>query len=506
LKGIAKRFPGVQALSDVDFDVRRGEIHGLLGENGAGKSTLIKVITGIYRKDRGTICIDGKPVQIAGPRGAESLGIAAIYQEPVLIEGFDAVQNIFLGHELRGRYGRQQWGRMRARTLELFEKFGVEMDVDAPVAELRHSERQTVAIARALSKNASILIMDEVTNAIPRTEQEALFSLCHHLADNGVSIIYITHDLHEVPVLCDRCTVLRDGKFQATYDVGMVSLETIVRTMVGEDIARDLALGEIPDPASHKRPAGSIAPRAVLVELDHVSTRDLHDVNLSLNGAEILGITGLVGSGMAGVADVLFGVCPLRSGEIRVLSETISISSPKDAVRQAIYLVPQDRREEGLVGGLSVLENMTLSSLERFVGRFSLMNHSAEMGAVAEIIQRLRVVTRSPKQIVGQLSGGNQQKIVIGKAILREPQIYIFNEPTAGVDVGARREIYGLVREIAGSGQGVILISADLDEILELSDRILVFRNGRIAGEMAAQTARKGDILNIMLSEGASNG
>jgi rhamnose transport system ATP-binding protein len=489
LRGISKSFPGVRALSNVGFDVRAGEVHALLGENGAGKSTLIKIMSGVYQPDAGTIALDGKPVSFASPQAAQAAGIATIYQELLLFPELTVAENIFMGHAPKSRFGAIDWRRMRERARELLASLDIhDLEPGALVGALSVGNRQRVEIAKALSHNARVLIMDEPTAALTEHDVERLFRIVRLLRSRGVGIVYISHRLEEVFLLADRVTVLRDGEFVATKPVAETDHHDLVQMMVGRRIE---ALFPKVD-----APIGDI-----LLELENVvrmpTTRG---VSLKLRAGEILGIAGLVGSGRSELAEVVFGMTPAESGTIRVDGKPVRIESPSDAKHLGIAYVPEDRGRQGLVRPMPIFENVSLASLAR-VSKSTFINRGAERALAHASVEKFQIRASGIDQVVGKLSGGNQQKVGLSKWLATEPRILIMDEPTRGIDVGAKAEIHRLMGEFAKRGMAILMISSELPEVLGMSDRILVMRGGRIVAEVDRAEATQAGIAAAMMSD-----
>ncbi len=494
LEHVSKVFPGVKALSDVHFDVRPGEVHALLGENGAGKSTLIKITSGVYKPDGGTIRVQGKLCTFDNPREAQSAGIATIYQELSLYPELTVAENIFMGHAPRGRMGMLNWGQMRERADEILESLNIhDMDVGRKVGTMSVGNRQRVEIAKALSLDAKVLIMDEPTAALTEADVERLFSIVRLLRDRGVGIIYISHRLQEVFELADRVTVLRDGQYVDTKDVADVTESDLITMMVGRTI----------DDMFPKLPANI---GKTVLEVRGLNRRpNTHDVSFELRSGEILGLAGLVGSGRSEVAQVIFGFSPAESGQILLDGKPVSIRHPGDAMNLGIAYVPEDRGTQGLVRQMRVRENVSMAVL-RQISRGSFIQRKQERSLARDTVEKLRVRTFSIEQIVGRLSGGNQQKIVVGKWLATKPRILIMDEPTRGIDVGAKAEIHRLMSELAQQGLAVLMISSELPEVLGMSDRILVMREGRMVAEYSREEATQEKIAAAMMSTVMLNG
>ncbi|HEY4164268.1 MAG TPA: sugar ABC transporter ATP-binding protein [Dongiaceae bacterium] len=466
--GISKSFGAVRVLKDVSFDVRPGEVHALLGENGAGKSTLIKIIAGVIAPDGGEITVGGQAVRFSSPRDAAQHGIATVYQELLLFPELTVAENIFIGHAPLTHGRRLDWQRMRAQARSLLDSLDShDLDVDAIVGRLSVANRQRVEIAKALSQNAKLVVMDEPTAALADADARRLMDVVRKLRDRGVGIIYVSHRLAEIFALADRVTVLRDGAYIGTRAIAEVNETDLVSMMVGRVI-------------DHLFPKSETSPGADILELRNVSHRDaVKDVSLTLRRGEIVGIAGLIGSGRTELALTIFGITPATSGEILIDGKPVAIRSAGAARSLGIAYVPEDRGLQGLIRPQTLRENVSLAILDRIAN--ALVINRGKEGAVArDAIARFGIRTRGPEQRVRQLSGGNQQKVVLAKWIATEPRILIMDEPTRGIDVGAKAEIHALMRRLAEQGLAVLMISSELPEVLGMSDRVLVMRGGRI--------------------------
>ncbi|SHJ26532.1 sugar ABC transporter ATP-binding protein [Propionispora hippei] len=482
MKGIVKEFPGVKALKAVDFSLQPGEIHALLGENGAGKSTLMKVLSGVYSQDAGEIWLDGRQVRFNGPREAQALGIGIIHQELNLVPELTVMENIFLGREPRHSLGFVDKRTMERETAAVLAKLGTDIRPGTVVSELSIGAQQMVEIAKALAGRTRILIMDEPTAALTERETERLFAIIRQLAAEGVGIVYISHRMEELFAVSQRITVMRDGSYIGTVPTGEISFDQLVRMMVGRELTDRFP----------KQPAA--IGRAVL-QVNHLTRQEvLRDVSLTVHAGEIVGVAGLMGAGRTELARALFGADPIDSGRIVVDGQDRAIRSPRDAIAAGIGLITEDRKQQGLVLSMSVGDNLSLAALKE-VCRRSFISGTAETGAVQEQIATLKIKTPSEDQLVKNLSGGNQQKVVIGKWLLTKPKVLIMDEPTRGVDVGAKTEIYQIMNMLTAAGVGILMISSELPEILGMSDRILVMHRGRIAGELAAVEATQEEIM-----------
>jgi len=494
VREIAKTFPGVRALSGVSFDVRSGEVHALLGENGAGKSTLIKIVSGVYQPDQGSILVDGKTVHLSTPDDARRAGVATIYQELLLFPELSVAENIFLGHAPLAGAGRIDWRAMRAEAERLLEALEIEdLSPDQIVGALSVGNRQRVEILRALSHEARILIMDEPTAALTEADVTRLFDVVRRLKRRGVGIVYISHRLDEIFAIADRVTVLRDGALVGACDVAETNAAELVQMMVGRRI----------DNLFPKMEAPIGAP--VLEARDLVRKPLTKGVSLTVKAGEIVGLAGLVGSGRSELAQTLFGMTPAESGEIRLNGEATRIESPGIARAKGIAYVPEDRGAQGLVRRMSVLHNFSLAALGT-LSHAGFIDRTGERRMAEEGVRRFSVKTSSVDEIAGRLSGGNQQKIVLGKWLANNPRLLILDEPTRGIDVGAKAEIHRLMSQLAGEGVAILMISSELPEVLGMSDRVLVMREGRLVAEFAHAEATSEAVGAAMMGGASSAG
>jgi ribose transport system ATP-binding protein len=487
LRGIRKVFPGVVALDGVDFELLSGEVHVLLGENGAGKSTLMKIISGAQPRDAGEIHVGGAPVEITGPRHAQALGIGIIYQEFNLIPHLSAGENILLGREPKLLPGVIDQAKLMREAQRQLDALGVAIDARAIVSRLSVAQQQMVEVAKALSLDARVLIMDEPTSALTAQEINELFAAIRRLKARGVAIVYISHRMEELFAIGDRVTVLRDGRHVGTRRIGETNLAELVRRMVGRDLSDQFPKQRIA--------AGEEALRVEGLARSGV----LHDINLTLRRGEVVGLAGLMGSGRTELARAIFGADAISGGKIFVRGEEKRIASPRAAIDLGLGLLTEDRKHQGLVLVLSVQENICLPSVAR-LSRAGVMQPAREAELTMRRIADLRIKTPGPHQRVVNLSGGNQQKVVLGKWLCTEADILIFDEPTRGIDVGAKVEIYQLINQLAARGAAILMISSELPEILGMSDRILVMQAGRIAAEFSAADATQEKILAAALS------
>jgi ABC-type sugar transport system ATPase subunit len=487
MQDVSKSFPGVQALDAVTLEVARGEILGLIGENGAGKSTLMKILSGVYAMDSGTIYMDGRPVHIHNPHQGQQLGISIIYQEFNLMPNLSVMENIFVGREF-GRYGLIDRATLRRQTQVLLDRLGVHLSPDSIVRDLSVAEQQMVEIAKALSLQVRVIIMDEPTSALSETEVKHLLAIMRDLKRDGIGVIFISHRLEEVLSICDRVTVLRDGKNVGSIDAREASHDLLIRMMVGRS-RNELFHNEERFSAGVANQAAAVAQDVVLevrgltrrgTALDAAATV-LDGVSFDLRRGEILGLAGLVGAGRTETARAIFGADPYDSGEIYINGRRVAIDSPIDAIQHGIGFVPEDRKEQGLVLGLTVRENVALPNLDN-MSRFGFVRFAQEAQRVKEYVQALQIRTPSLDQRVLNLSGGNQQKVVISKWLMLQPSILIMDEPTRGIDVGAKAEIYRLMNQLVESGVSIIMISSELPEVLAMSDRVVCMARGRVTG------------------------
>jgi ribose transport system ATP-binding protein len=490
IRNLSKSFPGVRALDNCQFELRSGEVHALMGENGAGKSTLMKVLAGVYQKDEGDILVDGKPVDIPDPRSAQALGIGIVHQELNLMNHLSAAQNIFIGREPRGRLGVFIDEReLNRKATEIFERMRLKLDPRTLVGDLTVAKQQMVEIAKALSFHSRVLIMDEPTAALNDAEIEDLFRIIRQLKSEGVGIVYISHKMDELKRISDRVTVMRDGQYVATVPAAETPVETIISMMVGRQ------LDTAPRHPSH---AADMAANAVALEVKGVTRGTiLKDASFKLHRGEILGFAGLMGAGRTELARAIFGADPRDRGEIYVHGRKVSITSPKDAVRHGIGYLSEDRKQFGLATGMDVKANVALSSMNEFTSLRLFLDQRAIQQAAERFVSQLRIKTPSIHQQVRLLSGGNQQKVVIAKWLLRDCDILFFDEPTRGIDVGAKSEIYKLIDALAAEGKAIVMISSELPEILRMSHRVLVMCEGRITGELAAGEATQEKIMHF---------
>lgn len=483
MEGISKSFSGVRVLDKVQLSLQAGEVHALMGENGAGKSTLMKILSGIYTMDEGIIQIQGTEQVMSSPKAAQDLGVAIIHQELNMIPYLSVMENLFLGRELKyGRTGIVNWAKMRTESRKYLSQLGLEISPDTLAGELSVGQQQMVEIAKALSMQAKILVLDEPTAALTKREIEKLFKVIENLKAQNVGMIYISHRMGEIFQISDRITVLRDGRYIGTRETRETSMDELVKMMVGREIKELFPKTET-----------TVGEERLRVEGLSQSGK-LEDISFSLRSGEILGIAGLMGAGRTELVKAIFGV-ESCSGKIYVNNQAVDIKNPRDAIRSGIALVTEDRKGEGLVLGLSVRENLSLPNL-RSLSRFGFISQRKEQEFVDNGIEKLHVKAHHPNQKVGSLSGGNQQKVVMGKWLATQPKVLILDEPTRGVDIGAKREIYSLMNELVQEGVAILMISSELSEVLGMSDRVLVMHEGRVTGEFLREDATQENIMH----------
>ncbi|HET7716654.1 MAG TPA: sugar ABC transporter ATP-binding protein [Bauldia sp.] len=494
MSGITKSFPGVLALSAVDLTVAPGEIHALLGENGAGKSTLLKILAGAQPPDSGTIEFAGKSITLESPHAAQMLGIVTIYQEFTLAPNMTICENVWIGRE-PGSKVFVSWRRMAEETRALTRRIGLEANPMTLVRELSVAEQQMVEIARALSMKSRLIVMDEPTSALSRTEVEKLFRIVRDLKAEGLSVIFVTHRLEEVFEICDSYTVLRDGKFVGSGRVADTNLDGIIRLMVGREVnalfshRTDARAGEVALAVEGLSRRGSSRDPSATV---------LADVSLSVRRGEILGVAGLVGAGRTEMARAVFGADPFDSGRILIEGKPVRITSPQEAIRHGIGLVPEDRKQQALFLSLAIRMNLSMAALDRISKWGVFIDETKESAMVEEYRKALSIRMANPDQIVANLSGGNQQKVVLARWLALQPKVLIVDEPTRGIDVGAKVDVHNLLFDMARAGIAVIAISSELPEVLAISDRIVTMREGRVTGEILRADADQEKLMTMM--------
>lgn len=490
MQNISKSFPGVKALQNVDFSVNKGEVHCLIGANGAGKSTLMKILAGVYPKDEGEIYLQGEKIQISSPADSKQLGVITIHQELSLVEHLTVAENIYLGSYAQPRFGFVSWKRLRKQAQELINRLGIAIDVDTPVSELSMGHKQIVELAKALESNAKVIIMDEPSTTLSENEIRTLFTIIEELIKQGITIIYISHKLEELFAIGDRVTVLRDGKWVATRELGELDQTSLTELIIGYKMEKQERSREqlhFPE----------------LLRAEALQTRQISNVSFSLGKGEILGLYGLVGAGRTELLKALYGVDPLSSGAIYLEGSQVKIDSPSKAIRVGMGLVPENRKTEGAILGLSVEENAVLPAYDRFASG-GIISPGRIRSEIADKIRELNVKTPDATTLMGNLSGGNQQKVIISKWLIRQSQIILFDEPTQGVDIGAKQEIYKIIQRLVADGASVIVASSEINELQEICNRILVMFRGSIVGEFRDPLSQKEEILKSAVTGGTT--
>ncbi len=486
LKNISKQFPGVLALDDVSFGLAQGEVHALVGENGAGKSTLIKIISGVYLPDSGQIELEGKEFRANRPQDAIDHGISTVHQELKMVESLSVAENIFLGHPIlrKSAIGKSvNWDRMRREAKELVDSLGIKIDVNTKVEDLSVAQKQIVEICKALKRDAKLIIMDEPSATLTDTELDILFDIIMKLKKDQISIIYISHRLEEIFKIADTVTVLRDGKTIITDKVEKFDKNLLIKYMVGREIMNIY-------------PEKRIEKKRKLLEVRNLSRKGvLHDISFDLYEGEILGIAGLVGSGRTELLRALFGVDKKTSGEVLIREKTCDIDCINKAIRQRMGFIPEERKLQGIIPEFTVAKNITLTGAKKILRR-SFLSAKEESCVADRFIKQLRIATPSNKQLIRDLSGGNQQKCVLSKWLYMDPDIILCDEPTRGIDVGAKQEIYRILVDLAAQGKGIIVVSSELPEVLGISHRIIVMHDGRLTGELDGRDATQEQVMH----------
>jgi rhamnose transport system ATP-binding protein len=495
IHGLSKSYDGVHALSDVNLDLAPAEIHAVCGENGAGKSTLIRILSGIVRSDAGRITVNGTPLIAGSVQASESVGIAVMHQESAAFPDLNAVENLFVGREItrcRGLF--LDHAEMKSQTGRLLQKLGVSVDLNVPVGELPLAQRQMVALARALSRDCRLLIMDEPTASLSNRETQTLLDIVQQLRASGVTVLYVSHRLDEIFQIADRVTVLRDGRHVSTHQIAEVDGDQLIRDMVGRSVE-----------TQQRAATNTTANAPVILDVKQLTRYGIFsNVTFQVRAGEILGLTGLVGAGRSEIARAIFGVDEFDAGEVRVAGRLLNSGSVQEAMVSGIGMVPEDRQHEGLILPMSVGENISLAAL-RLLTRAGIVRRRAERELVGTQMRNLSVKAADPRIAAATLSGGNQQKLVLGKWLARNPKVLILDEPTRGVDVGAKSQVHQLIRELAANGLATLVISSDLPELLSLCDRLLVIRSGRIVGELQGATATQEAVLALALPDAAES-
>ncbi len=495
LQNLSKSYVGVHALRDLSFDIAAGEVHAVCGENGAGKSTLIRILTGVVSPDAGAIYVGSQRLKTGNVQSSEDAGIAVMHQESSIFPDLNAIDNIFVGRELtscRGFFLNR--ARMKQRTQELLARIGVSIDLELPVGKLPLAQQQLIALARALSRDCSLLIMDEPTASLSARETQTLLEIIRQLREEGVSILYISHRLEEVFDIADRVTVLRDGQHVCTEKASELDIPRVIELMVGRKI-EEVPLNRTKAPN-----------RGTVLEVEKLTRNGVfEDVTFSIQSGEVVGLAGLVGSGRSEIARAIFGVDRFDAGTVRMQGRELVLHTVKESMNAGMALVPEDRQHEGLVLEMTVAENLSLATLPTLC-RYGIVNPHLETALADDLIERLSIKTLSPYVAAETLSGGNQQKIVLGKWLAQEPRLMILDEPTRGVDVGAKAQVHQIIRDLAIAGMATLVISSEMQELLTLCDRLLVVRGGRIVGELSCASATQAEVLKLALPDAGKEG
>ena len=484
MRGIDKSFGSNQVLKQAGFTLESGEVHALMGENGAGKSTLMKILTGVYTKDAGTVLVDGKEVNYKNPQEAEKAGIVFIYQELNVMFDLTVEENLFMGKEIHGRFGICDKKAMQKKAQEALNILGVNISPKTVMAELSVGQQQMVEICKALMADAKVIIMDEPTAALTQSETAALFKVIESLRKKGVSMVYISHRMEEIFELCDRITVLRDGSYIGVKNIPETNMNEIVKMMIGREI------GE-------RYPSRNVKIGKEVLKVKGLTRKGtFHDVNFSVRAGEVLGVSGLMGAGRTEIMQAIFGNLSYESGSIEIDGKEVKISNPRQAMEQGIGFITEDRKTEGLMLDKSIRENISLCNLGR-ISKSSVISKEAEKNMVAEAIKDLHIKCFGPYHECNNLSGGNQQKVVLAKWILTNPKILILDEPTRGVDIGAKKEIYSIINKLAAQGVAIIMVSSELPEVLGMSDNIMVVREGEVRGIISYEEANQERVMTL---------
>lgn len=483
--GINKSFSKNKVLKDAEFYLESGEIHALMGENGAGKSTLMKILTGVYKKDSGKILVDGKSVEYKHPVEAEKSGIVFIHQELNVVPDLTVIENLFLGKELKNKFGILNEKLMKYEASEIFKVLGVEIDLDDVIGKLSIGKQQMVEIAKALMANAKVLIMDEPTAALTPRECNVLFDVVRHLREKGVSIVYISHRMEEIFELCDRITILRDGNYVGTKFIKQTTMDEIIKMMIGREI-------------TEKYPKIENELGDIVLKVENLTKKGMFEnISFEVRKGEILGVSGLMGAGRSEIMNAIFGNIKVDEGKIIIDDNEVNIRSPRDAINFGIGFVTEDRKNEGLILDNTIRENIALTNLDLISNKFGIIDSNKEIKTVEKDIEKFKIKCSSSEQICGGLSGGNQQKVVFAKWIDLNPKIFILDEPTRGVDVGSKKEIYNIINELISRGVGIILVSSELPEVLGLSDRVLVINEGKVSGILNRKDATQENVMKL---------
>jgi ABC-type sugar transport system ATPase subunit len=495
MENIVKEFPGVKALKGVELEINKGEVHALMGENGAGKSTLIKILTGVYHHNEGTILLDGENVAFKTPIDAQLAGISTIYQEVSLIPYLSVTENIFVGREPKTRFGTIDWKKAHKDAAEVLSNMGISIDVGKPVNTYSTALQQMVSIARAISMKAKLVVMDEPTSSLDDKEVEVLFNVIEKLKKENVSIIFVSHRLDEIYTVCDRITILRDGSFVGTWPISELSQNQLIASMIGKSEKEASQLTKMKEALNKSN-------EKVVISLKNVKqgTR-VSDVSFELRKGEVLGLAGLLGSGRTETAKVIAGVTSPDDGKLAYQDKSIKFSSPSHAIKQGVAMCTEDRKTEGIIPNMSIRENITLANLKHF-SSFGFVSKKKQDKVVNEFIKRMGIKTPNAEQKIKNLSGGNQQKVLLARWLALNPSLLILDEPTRGIDIGAKSEIHNLISELSRDGLSILLISSEFDELIHNSDRIVVLREGREIGELTGEERTQDNIMKVIVENG----
>lgn len=489
MEKVSKFFPGVKALDEVSIEAYGGEVTALMGENGAGKSTLMKILSGVYKKDEGKIFIEGEEAHIKGIKAAEEYGVTIIHQELSILNNLTVAENIFLGNEKFHRFSRRiNKEELAERSKRFLDQIGCTIDPNELAANINVGEKQMIEIAKALTKNARIIIMDEPTTALTEVETKKLFEVIEALKAKGIAVIYISHRMEEIFTICDRVEVLRDGKYVGSALIKDIDNDKLISMMVGRKIEDQFPYKKAEDAEN-------------ILEVSNLSCKQgVKNASFEVKGGEILGIAGLMGAGRTELAKTIFGEFKKTSGVVKIKGKEVDIKSIEDAISYGICYLSEDRKKEGCVLGLSVGENMSLSNIRKYENSFGRINRQKENEEIDYYIEKMKIKTPSRNQLIKNLSGGNQQKVILAKWLMLSPEVLIIDEPTRGIDVGAKKEIYELLNQLKEAGKAVIMISSDLPEVLGISDRVIVMSEGKIAGQLSRQEASQESIMKLALA------
>jgi galactofuranose transport system ATP-binding protein len=506
VRGVSKQFPGVRALDDVSMTVAPGEVHALVGENGAGKSTLIKILTGVYRPDAGQVYYRGEPVSFGRPLDAQAAGLSTIYQEVNLVPLMSVARNLHLGREPRGRFGLIDVGRMNREATEVLARFGLAVDVQLQLRSLGLGAQQMVALARAVAVDAKVVIMDEPTSSLEPREVETLLRVVRELSGRGIAIIYVSHRLDELYQLCDRVTVLRDGRLAHSGELAGLDRLRLISLMLGRDVAEVRRHGLTAFSAEHGAgapgSAGRPDPEPILRVRNLTKGHQLRDISFDVRPGEVTGLGGLLGAGRSETAKAVVGALRVDSGTVTMAGRQLTRRSPAAAIRAGMAMLPEDRKAEGIIPELSVRENIVLAAMPR-LARFGVVSRARQDAIVDVFVRRLRIKAAGPEQKVSELSGGNQQKVLLARWLCLNPKLLLLDEPTRGIDVGAKAEVQALIDELAQAGLAVVLISSDLEELVEGADRIVVLRAGAVVSVLAGDDVTEDDIMAALANDAA---